>query len=187
MKINKDNKQSVPFSRSYWVVPGKLLAGYYPGGENNEEAHKKLKALLDHGIRHVINLMEPDEFNWDRRRFVPYKEQMRSIAETMGCEVTYEQIPIKDLGITSRDEMIKILDHIDKSVEEGKPVYVHCWGGTGRTGTVVGCYLTRHGFASGQKVREMIQELRKNAENHHMSSPDTNQQFDMVLSWVEDE
>ena len=112
---------------------------------------------------------------------------MRSIAETMGREITYEQISIKDLGITSRNEMIKILDHIDESVEEGKPVYVHCWGGTGRTGTVVGCYLTRHGFASGQKVLEMIQELRKNTENHYMSSPDTYQQFDMILSWVEDE
>ena len=21
----------VPFDRSYWVIPGKLLAGYYPG------------------------------------------------------------------------------------------------------------------------------------------------------------
>ena len=178
---------SVPFPRSYWVVPGKLLAGYYPGGENNEEAHKKLKALLDHGIRHVINLMEPDEFNWNRRPFVPYKEQMRSIAETMGCEVTYEQIPIKDLGISSRGGMVKILDHIDQSIEEGKPVYTHCWGGTGRTGTVVGCYLARHGFASGQKVIELIQKLRRDTEAHHRPSPESNQQIDMVLSWVEEE
>ena len=34
-----------------------------PVFENGDEAHIKLKGLLDHGIQHVINLMEPDEFN----------------------------------------------------------------------------------------------------------------------------
>ncbi|MFZ5949388.1 MAG: fused DSP-PTPase phosphatase/NAD kinase-like protein [Candidatus Rifleibacteriota bacterium] len=29
----------------------------------------------------------------------------------------------------------------------GKPVYVHCWGGLGRTGVVVGCWSRRHGEA----------------------------------------
>jgi len=33
----------------------------------------------------------------------------------------------------------------------------------------------------------MIQELRKNTEDHHMPSPETAQQVDMVLSWVEAE
>jgi len=178
---------SVPFPRSYWVVPGKLLAGYYPGAENNEEANKKLMALLDHGIRHVINLMEPDEFNWDMEPFVSYNEQMRSIAESMGCEVTYEKIPIRDLGTSSRIEMIQIMDSIDQSIEKGKPVYIHCWGGTGRTGTVVGCYLVRHGHATGQKVLEMILGLRKNTKDYYKPSPESNQQIDMVLSWIENE
>jgi len=35
-------------------------------------------------------------------------------------------------------------------------VYVHCWAGRGRTGTVVGCYLKRHGIAEDTNV---IQEL----------------------------
>ena len=107
---------SVPFPRSYWVVPGKLLAGYYPGANNNEEANQKLNALLDHGIRHVINLMEPDEFNWDMKPFVSYKEQMRSIAESMGVDVTFERIPIRDMKISSRVETIEILDRIDQSI-----------------------------------------------------------------------
>ena len=63
---------SVPYPRSYWVVPGKLLAGYYPGSENRHKAHLKLKGLLDHGIRHVINLLEPDEFNWDMKPSTPF-------------------------------------------------------------------------------------------------------------------
>lgn len=29
----------------------------------------------------------------------------------------------------------------------GQTVYVHCYGGIGRTGTVVGCWLVRHGLS----------------------------------------
>ena len=60
-------------------------------------------------------------------------------------------------------------------------------GGIGRTGTVVGCYLARHGYASGQKVLELIKSLRKYTEDHTQPSPETWEQIDMVLSWVEKE
>jgi hypothetical protein len=53
----------VPFNRSYWVVPGKLLAGGYPGSEEPIEEERNLKGLIQAGIRHVISLMEPEEYN----------------------------------------------------------------------------------------------------------------------------
>ena len=64
--------QLVPFPRSYWVIPGKLLAGCYPGSKDPWEATDKLTALINSGIRHVINLMEPDERDVTGLRFVPY-------------------------------------------------------------------------------------------------------------------
>jgi len=144
-KANENMGRSVPFNRSYWVVPGKFLAGCYPGSEKKDKVNKKLKELLDHGIRNIINLMEPDEINWDRKPFFPYEERMKSIAESIGTDVTFERIPIKDMRTSSRIEMIQTLDRIDESIEHGRPVYIHCWGGRGRTGTVVGSYLARHG------------------------------------------
>ena len=57
----------------------------------------------------------------------------------------------------------------------------------GRTGTVVGCHLARHGHASGQKIMEFIKDFRKNTEDHVQSSPETSGQIGMVLSWVEGE
>ena len=34
--------------------------------------------------------------------------------------------------------MNRILNEIDSSLSADRPVYVHCWGGKGRTGAVVG-------------------------------------------------
>ena len=178
---------TVPFNCSYSVVPGIFMAGCYPGSEVKAEAQQKLEGLLEHGIQHIINLMEPDELYWSGQAFVPYEVHMRSMAEKMGHTITFERMPVKDTSIPSRIEMCTILDRIDQCLAENKTVYLHCWGGRGRTGTVVGCFLARHGFSSGQRVLNLIQELRKSTIDHEKPSPETSQQIDMVLSWVEGE
>jgi len=178
---------SVPFPRCYWVVPGKFMAGCYPGSEDVQEAERKLRGLLEHGIRHVINLMEPNEFNRDMRPFVPYEGSMKSIANSMGLEVTFERIPIRDGWVPSHGEMVRILDCIDTNIETRRPVYLHCWGGRGRTGTVVGCYLVRHGLCASHEAVNEIRDLRKHTKDHEEPSPESRRQFEMVLSWVEGE
>lgn len=178
---------SVPFNQAYWVVPGKLMAGCYPGSEESTEADINLTGLLDHGIRHIINLMKPGEINRTGNLFVKYEKRFKEIASAKGDAVTVERIPIKDMAIPSRLEMSRILDRIDANIEQNRPVYVHCLGGIGRTGTVVGCYLARHGYVSDQRLIQLIQFLRKNTTNHHLMSPETNQQIDLILTWVEAE
>jgi hypothetical protein len=50
-----------PDSNTYWVVPGKLLAGEYPGARDSEEARKRLRSFLNAGVRHFIDLTEAGE------------------------------------------------------------------------------------------------------------------------------
>ena len=140
----------VPFACSYWVVPGGFLAGFYPGSEVPEEAELKLTGLVSHGIRRVINLMEEDEANRFGRPFVSYEALLESYARAMGHRVVCERMPIPDMEVPSRSTMRAILDRIDGSIETSMPVYVHCLGGLGRTGTVAGCFLARHAAASGR-------------------------------------
>ena len=175
--------ESVPFDQAYWVAPGSLMAGCYPGAEHPDVAREKLKGLLEHGIRHVINLMEPTELNRAGRYFVPYEDQMAAIARTLGCQVKFDRRPIKDYGIPTRLDMVGLLDLIDQSIKSATPVYVHCLGGIGRTGTVVGCYLARHGYAAGPGILKVIQRLRKNTATGGLSSPETDQQIELVCSW----
>jgi hypothetical protein len=182
-----DMVPGVPFDQAYWVRPPMLMAGCYPGAEDRARALRQLKGLVDHGIRHVINLMQTGERNRFGRPFVPYEDQMQSLAAAAGCSISFDRMPIQDGWIPSRMEMGRILDRIDDCIQIKRPVYVHCLGGLGRTGTVVGCYLARHGFSTGRNVIKMIRYSRRNTLTRYLNSPETNRQIDLVESWVEAE
>jgi predicted protein tyrosine phosphatase len=176
----------VPFNRSYWVVPGKLLAGGYPGSEDPIEEERRLKGLVQAGIRHIISLIEPREYNNLDDPFPPYVDHMESIANDLRVSVTFDQISTKDFSVPTERQMVRILNQIDMCIKYDKPVYVHCWGGKGRTGTVVGCYLARHEFAAGNDVIKKIKELRKDTVDFSDPSPETRGQINMVINWEKD-
>lgn len=172
-----------PLARSYWVQPGKLLAGAYPGSRNAAETIHNLTRLLDAGIRVIVNLMEADEVDHDGNLFRPYDEEFVRLGKSVGVDITVKRIPVRDLSVPTPATMNKILDRIDAAIDSSKPVYVHCWGGRGRTGTVVGCYLVRHGM-EGDKALAKIRDLRANEPTAHKPSPETREQIEMVRSWT---
>ena len=178
-------KQTVPFPRSYWVVPGKFLAGYYPGSRDPSTAQRKLEGLLEHGVRQVINLMEEDEHNFSGETFVPYEQQLEDIAEKTAIPIKLVHMPIRDIDVPTVEGMVAILDEIDRAIRQNPRVYLHCWGGRGRTGTAVGCYLARHGMGVGEAALDLLSTLRQNDPISHLSSPETEIQSQFVRSWVE--
>jgi protein-tyrosine phosphatase len=82
--------------------------------------------------------------------------------------------------------MGEILDVIDSALDQGGVVYVHCWGGVGRTGTVVGCHLVRRGM-TGDEALARVAELFKNMQKYprRRRSPETDEQEAYVRSWTE--
>ncbi len=162
------------------------MAGYYPGDRNKEKMKQKLHGLLDCGIRMVVNLMEPDEIDHDGLPFQDYAPVLQNLA-VGGHSVECHRMPICDLNVPSTAFMIRILDRIDTALTQESPVYVHCWGGRGRTGTVVGCWLVRRGIAEGKHALEMIKELRRSDPKAHWPSPEMASQIAMVLSWEKGE
>ena len=80
---------------------------------------------------------------------------------------------------------VAILDAIDYHIEQGHIVYLHCWGGVGRTGVIVGCWLARHGY-KGQAALDRLQNLwRKCPKSAYRNSPETREQEQYILRWEE--
>lgn len=167
----------VPFPRSYWVQEGQLLAGCYPGDNDPAIARKKIIGLSKVGVNLIINLMQADE-TCRGVPFVPYQEFARK------CGMICRRYPIRDNDIPTKGEMIAILCEIRLWVASGRVVYVHCWGGHGRTGTVVGCWLAENGHR-GQSALDRIECLRRNEPTRLSESPSTIQQRQFVVAWPE--
>jgi len=176
-----------PFPRSYWVIPGKICAGEYPGDSDEKMMEMKLKGLVGCGISHVINLMEASELDHDRKPFADYTEMFTLLMASRKPASSVKRFPINDVSIPSRELMRAILDTIDSSLSHDCPVYIHCWGGKGRTGTVVGCYLARHGIATGKEALAMIKQLRADDPKAHEPSPEILAQRNMVMLWAKGE
>ncbi len=170
-----------PIPNSYWVVPGKILAGEYPVSPFNPyDSRQRLEAFLAAGIDTFINLTTADEL-------VPYEPDLTKLARIHDLEVEHHRFSIGDFGIPSQELMTSILDTIDNSLSRGRMVYVHCWGGIGRTGTTVGCYLVRQGMSGKQALEQIAkwwQEVPKRVL--HPRSPETDRQVEFILGWETD-
>lgn len=149
---------------TYWVRPGKLLAGPNPSTFREERTRENIARLLEVGVNVFVDLTEPDE----RESYQPL----------LPAGVIFHRLSIPDFDIPTVDHMRTILDTIDGALIQGRVVYVHCMGGIGRTGTTVGCYLVRHGLTGEEALREIARLL-------HDGSPETPEQRAMILNWRE--
>lgn len=141
-----------PANRTYWVVQGKLLAGAYPGQPELTKHLARLQSLYDAGMRTFVNLQEEGEKNKSGQTFVRYDGDLRDLAATRSDTVSHLRFPIPDGGTTSVDRMRSILDAIDLSLAANRAVYVHCFGGMGRTGMAISLWeFSPHGQC-GTKV-----------------------------------
>jgi protein-tyrosine phosphatase len=146
---------------TYWVEPGRLLAGGYPG--------YALDAYEAARISLFVDLTEEHELE-------PY-------ASLLPAWSRHVRHPIRDMGVCTPELLAATLDTIDAELESGGRVYVHCWAGLGRTGTIVGCWLARHGRGGDDPV-ERIAELRRELADAWDPSPQTTQQRLLVRSWA---
>ncbi len=166
-----------PLPESYWVEPGRFLAGEYPAAEGDFKTRKRLAMLLTAGLDTFIDLTTTAELP-------PYHSTLTEEALVLERAVTYRRFAIGDFGLPTREQMTRILDAIDSSLGVGHKVYLHCWGGIGRTGTTVGCYLVRHGMSGEEALRQLAEWWKgvpKSARYPH--SPETFEQMNFILGW----
>jgi protein-tyrosine phosphatase len=183
----------LPHGNCYAVVPGRLIAGEYPArfpaaGSGvrfgaTRRVSPQLEAIISYGVTDFVDLTT------DEDGLEPYTEAVKRIADKLGKKISHNRYPIYDGTAPARDDQTRaILDFIGKRIEEGGCVYLHCWGGIGRTGTIVGCFLVRHGVDPDEALGKVEGFGRSMAKyDPYWTSPENELQKNYVRNWSKKE
>jgi protein-tyrosine phosphatase len=170
-----------PISESYWVEPNRLLAGEYPAQYDPEATRRRIAAFLQAGFTTFIDLTKPNET-------VAYDRILSEEAGLYQVQVSHQRFAIGDFGLPTPELMTRILDTLDAELAAGRKVYLHCWGGIGRTGTTVGCYLVRRGRSGTEALKQLAEWWRSVPKSRiHIHSPETREQAEFVRDWAQHE
>jgi hypothetical protein len=160
-----------PLPNTYWVIPGRLLAGEYPIGTEPGEAQDRLERLREAGIDYFIDLTEDGELPGYRHLLRPRTAHLRSA--------------IADTWVPNNISQVQhLLSDIRAALALGRGVYVHCRAGIGRTGLIIGCFLAEES-GDGKAALKLLNRLWRQSERAKTwpKVPQTAQQTDYVRRW----
>jgi hypothetical protein len=157
---------------AFWVEPGAILAGEYPGHLDAERALSKINLLVDHGVRTFVDLTTPAD------GLAPYADLLNSVGTSRGLQLQRVAHPIPDMGVISDEGYTEVIRTSREAAKRGG-AYVHCWGGVGRTTTVVGCLLVDSGLTAEAALAQ-INEWRSSTRKARMPAPQTGAQIEVV-------
>lgn len=148
-----------------------------PDRTRRPHRHQNFDGLL--GVTCFVDLTEEGE----GPPLHPYAELLRSVAAKRSANVSHVRLAIRDVSVPTPWKMRAILATIGLAIDDGEVVYVHCWGGVGRTGTVLGCLLRETG-ATGEAALEQLKGMRSGTQRARRTSPETHEQRTFVEQWT---
>jgi hypothetical protein len=159
----------------WWADPeGRVLGGEYPGHRDDlATTRRKLALLAEAGVGTIIDLTDDDDW------LTPYAEHVAAIAAERGIALERLSHPIPDQGVTSPEHYDRIMADIEQALDGGRKVFVHCWGGIGRTGTVVGIWHVHRGH-SPEAALERIAAARRGTIKAGRPSPENPAQIEAI-------
>jgi predicted protein tyrosine phosphatase len=192
-----------PHKESNWVIPGRLIAGAYPADKDIEKTEENLLVILQTGVTHFVCLQS--EYNPDateesvqsEKNIRPYMNDLTrmfsgnavvpAVAEAMKTlpitidDIEFIHVPIKDCNIINDTEVRNLVQTLYEKIVQNKKIYVHCWGGHGRTGTVNCILLSKlYGISAHESMlyNNVVHMFRKSPVP--IGSPQTRLQIEQV-------
>jgi hypothetical protein len=129
-----------------------LYAGAFPGEFDTVGVNRNLIACLNWGITEFVCLQseykgETNNAKWHEKNLRPYHLDLKKILNSrvnhptllpsVPSEIQFKHFPIADLQTISDAETLQIAKEVANDLDNGKVIYLHCWGGHGRTGVIV--------------------------------------------------
>jgi len=162
-----------PHGNTYWLWPGRVLAGEHPAVGGTAMLDLRLRGLQAAGVTCCIDLTGAHD---PAGAYQPLAVGSRPA----------RRLPfgIADFGVPSVLDMRQVLDAINEALGAGERVFVHCRAGIGRTGVVAGCLLVEHGFTPAEALALVQRKYRSMTKSALVPrSPETAGQRDFVAAW----
>jgi len=132
---------------SFEIGENFVAISHLPGKVNLAEDIAKIKA---NGVTNVVTLVSKEEL--ENKNLSMFFDEMQKA----GLEVYHS--PIIDFGLPSEGQMDSIMAYVQSCVDNNKNVLIHCMGGYGRSGTVMGCYA--HKYLNVDDPINYVREIR---------------------------
>jgi len=161
-------RELVRLPLAWWVEPGRLVAGAYPGHPDPALEARQLGALLDAGVGAVVSLLEEGEA--EARAGRGHADALARLARERGRSLALHRHGIEDHDVPDPETLRALEARLDAARRAGSCVYLHCWGGRGRTGTVAALELVRRGLAA---PADALAEVAARRAGLPGSSPET--------------
>lgn len=165
-----------PIKNSYKVT-NQIYAGEYPRDKDEVLSKTKLKQFEDFGITHFVDLTEDAEL-------APYDNMLYPGASHL-------RFPIRDVSVPkSVDDVRNLVRHICNIVDNDPKakVYIHCWGGVGRTGLIVGCLIGEIYKLNYEETMSKLEQLFLACpKSEYRVTPETNEQCDFISKFLQEE
>ncbi|GBG32722.1 Hypothetical Protein FCC1311_089472 [Hondaea fermentalgiana] len=155
--VERDRKAYAgPTDESNWVIPGRLMVGAYPAEADDQSHDALLNAILECGVTTFVCLQA--EYNHYAPATAPIRPYIRDAFRLCqmrerearqkspnevcaASKLGFLHLPIVDCKVTG-DEVVRALaEALCWRLVSGEVIYLHCWGGHGRTGTLVAVML----------------------------------------------
>jgi predicted protein tyrosine phosphatase len=160
-----------PLPNTYWVIPGRLLAGEHPVGADETQARTRLDRLREAGVDYYVDLTEIGE-RPEYRRLLPKR------AEYLRCAIVDTSVP------NNVAQMHELLSNIQAALDRGRCIYVHCRAGIGRTAVVIGCFLAQEQRSGKAAIKILNRLWRQSARAEKWPQvPQTPEQADYIRHW----
>ena len=138
-----------PTDESNWVLPGRLMVGAFPGVSDDRENDRLLNSILACGVTTFVCLQreyDPDapESAWRSGAAIrPYYPSAVALAARhhRGRRLDFLHFGIEDCSVVEDDAVAAFSRSLaDRLRCTDEVIYLHCWGGHGRAGTIT-CLL----------------------------------------------